>query len=206
MSRAAMTPSERYEYDRMRGMGYGAHAAWLSATRDRGGPDVPTDHGDTFERDGFILTVNITRDHLTPRDTGVGQFVSTWQDGCLDRKREGYHVGHGEHPLFLPDITQAEHEASGPNYISPEEARRYVLHDLDRAERFESEWWYTVIGVTAEREGIELGAEYLGGIETDCGERYKRQTINELADEAIHEAKEALERLCACGETEGGLG
>lgn len=196
---ASLTATERREYDRLRSKGHEAKGAWLSATRDKGGPDYPTEDGATFDREGFQLRLTFKRDHLTPEDTGVGSFVGEKTDGTLDRKHHGYHVGRDEHPFFLPECTEQQHIDMG----SPrEEARRYVLQDLERAEAFESEWWYQGIIVKASREGIELGEGSLWGVETDCGLRHLRSVVEEMTEEAITEARDALGRLCPhCKET-----
>lgn len=187
---------EQREYRTLRQKGLGARLALVIASRDHGGPDVPTDHGDQWEQEGFDLRLEIEGDDLSLGDVGLGHYTSTWQEGCLDLKREGYRVERGQHPYFLPDMTLADHMASGSSY---KDSLLYVRQVLARAESFcQGEWHYQRVLVTVSREGIELASASLGGLESDCGLRYLRETIADLAEEAIQEAKGALESLCTC--------
>lgn len=61
------------------------------------------------------------------------------------------------------------------------------------------EWSYCGIIVTAYRDDIELGSASLWGIESNAGE-YLRDVANELLEEALGQAREALESLCDCEE------
>lgn len=193
---ADLTPTEQREYRRLRAEGTGARLALRIAGKDHGGPDVPIEHGSMLERDGFRLTVKIERDHLDPSDTGIGFYTSAWEDGAtLDRKREGYHVGRDQHPYFRPEATEADHRRSG---ATREEARRYVLQDLARAEAFGDEWHYIGICLTAEREGVELAQVSVWGVATDEGDCMMRHHVDDLAGQAIEEARDALKRLCGC--------
>jgi len=197
-----LTPSERRVYREARAQGEPARFAYLIATKDRGGPDVPIESGEKFEREGFTLKVEIESDHYaTPEDMGLGLYTSKWEEGCtLDRKREGYHVGRDQHPYFRPENTFNDHVKSG---ATREEARKYVLQDLKRAEGYPEQWYYLTVRVVVYRAGIELGSSCVGGIESDIGDRYLRETVDEQADEALAEAKDALETLCQCGDKQG---
>ncbi len=190
-----LSPYEQREYARLRAEGTGAQQALLIAGKDHGGPPVADEDGETFERDGFLLTVRIKVDeYCTPEEMGLGKYTSTWEEGrTLDRKREGYPIGRDQHPYFLPDYTYEQHRKDGSTH---DEALSYVRADLKRAEGYADDWYYITIRVTAERCGVELGSASVGGIEDDCGKRYIRDIIDEQADEAIAEAQEALKALC----------
>lgn len=61
----------------------------------------------------------------------------------------------------------------------------------------EDDWYWVAVIVTAYKGGVKLGSASLWGIESDAGD-YLREVANELADEAVSEAKAKLEELCEC--------
>lgn len=188
-----LTGFERAEYLRKRREGWGALSAYYHATRDKGGPDVPLEDGERFERDGYSLRLSLKTDEwFGTGDANLGEFRSAWVDGCLDRKVEGFPPGRNEHPYFLPGITEAEHIKGGAERA---DAARYARADLARAEGFGVDWVYLSILVSASKQGIELGSASVCGVEDDSGKRYLRETISELASEAISEAADALASL-----------
>lgn len=185
------TASERATYRAFRENGLPAISAFLLATQDRGGPDVPTSDGDTFVRDGFDLTVNVKYDPdgFEIATDHLGEFSSSRKVGSVK-------TGHvGGYAYFLPNYTVEMHLGDGR---SREHAEQQVRQDMNRALDFGETWHVNTVTVTAYRNGIELGSACVSGIESDCGMRYLRETIDEQADQAIYEAKEALKKLCGC--------
>ena len=72
-----------------------------------------------------------------------------------------------------------------------------ALADYERLRRYcDGHWSYVGVIVTASRDGIELGHASLWGLESDAGD-YLTDTANELADEALDEAKVTLTRIAA---------
>lgn len=73
----------------------------------------------------------------------------------------------------------------------------------------DDEWFYCGVSVTVEREGVELVGEYahaLWGIECnypDADNSYLCTVANELAGEALDEARAKLAALCTCKDEEG---
>lgn len=186
-----MNVYERAEYGRLRAKGNGAKYAYLLATKDRGGPDVPTEDGGTWDADGWHLRLRIRPDD----DPGLrgGRYTDTYEPGALDREEEGYTVGRHEFRYFIPDITEKMHIRDG---VEPADAARYAREELARAEAYgEGEWSYVFLTVEASRLGVKLGSASLSGIESDCGLRHIRETVADLAREAIAEARETLEDL-----------
>lgn len=196
-TRLILTPEQRYDYDQQRAKGHLAKAALIYAKRNEGGPDVPHEDGETFERDGFTLTVRVFPDYdIDYEEMVYGSWKHSESAGTVDRAKAGYFVGDYEVGYFLPNITEDEHIEGG---ATKAEARRYVLEDLDRAERYEkNEWHALAIRLTATKADVELGSASISGIASDEGDSYIRWNVNELADEAIDQAKEAVERLCGC--------
>lgn len=85
-------------------------------------------------------------------------------------------------------------------YLIPEDPAAFdSVEDYEqRASSFGSEWVYLVINVAAHLDAlpyVELGSSLLGGIESDGGENYLEETTQELADEAIADAREHLELI-----------
>lgn len=61
----------------------------------------------------------------------------------------------------------------------------------------DNDWFWCSVIVTASRDGVELGAAALSGIESEASD-YLREVANEIAGEAIDEAKARLSTLCDC--------
>lgn len=61
------------------------------------------------------------------------------------------------------------------------------------------DWSYCGVIVTASRNGVELASASLWGIESNAGD-YLRDVANELLEDALGQAREALESLCDCEE------
>lgn len=192
------TASERATYRAFRETGLPAISAFILATQDRGGPNVPTRDGSVFERDGFDLVVSVEYDEF-------GDDIALDHLGVLVTKEGLAHHGGSKHAVatdepgcyafFIPNYTVEMHLNDGR---SKEYAEEEVRRDMKRAMDFGRTWHLNTVTVTALRHGIELGSANICGIESDCGKRHLRETIDEQADQAIHEAKEALKKLCGC--------
>ena len=175
-----LTSQERAAYRLKRREGLSAALAFYHATKDKGGADVPCENGEAFEREGFALTVSIEPDTWGDLEM-LGSYTSDPR-GALDREAEGYPVGRNCHPYFLPAF--------------PEMDRRESLEALARAEAFEAgEWQMLIVSVIASKAGIVLGTASVSGMESDGGERYLRDAIDDLATEAVADALASLEAL-----------
>lgn len=72
--------------------------------------------------------------------------------------------------------------------------------DFERLRQWcNDEWRYVGVIVEVERQGVKLATSSLWGIEDDAGD-YLREVADELADEALDEAKATLAKLCECEE------
>lgn len=79
-------------------------------------------------------------------------------------------------------------------------ARQYAAlaarADFERLRNFcDGDWHYCGVIVTVSRNGIELASASLWGVESDAGD-YLREVADELACEAMAEARDTLESLC----------
>ena len=150
------------------------------------------DDGDTFIRSDFTLLIKL---HVDEDGLGAmgypGTFSNHQADGCVERENPG----RGEYKYFHPCNPASVHIEAG---ATPEEARRYVREDLERAESYGSAWHYMIVQVLAFQAGIELGSASLGQVESDSEQDHLKEIIDGLADEAIKEAQASLENLCSC--------
>ena len=136
-------------------------------------------NGDTIscEIDGFDCYARIYRDDCS--DTPDQRQDGFWPS--LDPDDDGF-IGEGK--------TQAQLTA----------AKRRASHVMNEWKN--DNWWYVVIAVTVEKNGILLTDEFgnaLWGIECNypgSDNSYLLQIANELIDEAMNEAREALKNLC----------
>ncbi|HSH30920.1 MAG TPA: hypothetical protein VK971_13520 [Thiohalobacter sp.] len=130
-----------------------------------------------WSESGFDLHARIVEDNDGWWSLGIedyGKFSPSWKPGAVRHWRGGAR----DCEWFIP--------------ANPE----YAKQDYNRACDYGHGWWYVGIEVIARRAGIELGNASLWGIESDSGEEYFTETAFELADEAIAEARNAMQRLC----------
>lgn len=166
---------------------------------------------ETVEHDGFRLAVRLEYDcdHGTPWEECDGHGpVSEWTtraklsgelELCRDRSHRRFYD-------FAEACRIARRDGwnAAPYVVAGETARqkaaRAARADFERLRAWcTDEWHWLGVVVTASRNGIELGRDSLWGIESDAGE-YLREVADDLAAQAIAEAREALADLCECVE------
>lgn len=202
-----MNTYDRSTYRRARREGMGASSALGWARTVAAVPDFVDPGGYTFEREGFTLRVRVRPDD-DPDTSWLGRFTDTWEPGAIvtdPYRREPSEAGdrayRGEWRYFVPAIPALEQREylrrSHARHVADCLARAYVERDY----RLALEQREQVVSVSASREGVKLGGSALGGC--DLGDEYAatraylHEIVDELADEAILEALEALERLGA---------
>jgi hypothetical protein len=156
----------------------------------------------TWTEDGFTLTARVVPDY--DADTSyLGTFTDTWAPGAI-RRPHAYQHYRGEYAYFVPARTEAEHYADlRPTHgkaRARELAHRYTWEDYRRAEAYGREWGMYGVTVTARRAGITLGESSVWSIDIGDGsdtDGTLAECAHDQAEEALHEAREALTRLCA---------
>lgn len=83
----------------------------------------------------------------------------------------------------------------GDNYCPPKDSDEigYILEDWKRMERFGDDWWMTGCIVTIEVDEVEVGEASVWGIESDCGDEYRREVEQEELYEALSEASKSVD-------------
>lgn len=130
----------------------------------------------TCERDGFTLRATLYLDDTADRP---------------DERMDG----------FWPNL-----EPGSPGYIGPESESTLRRH-MKRARAIMAAWkrdkWrYYGVAVTVQKNGIPLTGRYdhaVWGIEGNYpggDNRYLAETANDLVDEALSAAKEAIKKIC----------
>lgn len=182
---------------------------------DQGFGYYPTDGG-TIEgvAEGFTFTATVHSDHDagTPweRDCGHGP-VTDW---TTRRKAPGELILNQDRGSFrYYDFAGAVRIAQRDGWGAPltlikgetprQKAARAARFDYETLKAWcNDEWRYVGIAVTASREGVELGRASLWGVEADHPadpyNEYLQTVANEIAGEAMSEAREMLARLCNC--------
>lgn len=136
------------------------------------------------EHEGFTLTARIYRDDCGDRPDE--RDCAFWPS--LDPKDAGY-IGDGKNQTQL-----LIERAKAASILAAWEA---------------DEWFYCGVAVTVERAGVALTEEYanaLWGVECnypDSDNGYLREVANELAGEALADARAKLAALCTCKDEEG---
>lgn len=86
--------------------------------------------------------------------------------------------------------------ALGDNYRGDPKALTYCFQDATRLEGLErGDWCYLAIIARVYVSDREVGAAVVGGFESDSGELFIRQQANEIAHEAISDARAWLDSL-----------
>ena len=137
--------------------------------------------GDTieFEQEGFSIRAEIHYDE-TPDTSWIGEFSDKPGDNAVDHHATDNWLGRDR----------------GPRWFNP--ATEHAALDYARLlAYYQDEWSMVGIAVTASREGVALGSGSLWGIESDSGDGFFRETAEEIASEAVAEAKATLAALVA---------
>lgn len=167
-------------------------------------------HGDRAEldRDGFHVIIRVEPDDYNDLSY-LGTFSDRWEEGAIQlAPHEGLRaIGPTQgdaYRYFVPAITEAETRAhlnklGYSKGVAADMAREDVMRSLEALTTTTS----SMVSVTAYKAGVDLGRAVLGGIDTSWDQsyeearRYIEQTIDDMIGEAIDEARETLESLCA---------
>ncbi len=168
----------------------------------------PLHDGDTITRGKFTLTARIHHDtdHGAPWDEEDGHGpVSDWR--CADSKQAGELVLHTNHSkarfydyaeacrIALRDGWDAAPYNEYKSETPRQQAAKAALADYNRLRQWcGDQWSYVGVMVECSQDDIQLGEASLWGIESDCDD-YLAEVANELCDEALEEAREAIARL-----------
>lgn len=139
-------------------------------------------NGHREERDGWTLTLELEDD------------PHGWSWVGAEFEHDGATYYSPTDPPYGEDEAYAELRRAGASRsvaseLAAERARRwrhYVVHDL----------YAMVATVTAAREGVELGSASLGSVDLEFGTDMPREYFDDLAGEALEEARATLARLC----------
>ena len=189
----------KYKKNRAENPGLPASYA-LRWARDVEASNRPEDfnvRGNPFTVDGF--DIEITYDYDDANDySHLGEFTDSWDEDAVRNPEAWTSHGNRNHSYlayFVPAITEREHfdglhKMGMSKSVAHEVARSYVLRDMDQARDFTS----YVIEVTASKEGVVLGRDYLGGVED---EDYIPSCVidHDMIGNAISEAKSTLAKL-----------
>jgi hypothetical protein len=177
--------------------------------------DLNYDRTATAELDGFTLSVSTERDsdHGAPweEEDGHGP-VSGWRR--YDSKQPGELVlNRDRDSARFYDFAEAcrvarregwdakPYNADGRE-TAKQQAAKAARADFEHLRAWcNDDWYYVGVIVTASRDGIELGRASLWGIADEGDDEsasYIGATAEELASEAIREAKAKLATLCDC--------
>lgn len=219
-----MNTFEQDIYQRARAEGIPAKSAlglarFVNAHKD----DELPDYGSpvTIERDGFDLRLTLDYDEgMSLADFGYGTFEDGHEDwrtgyrkpdtaGAIPNTDRDSRNPSGGAAFYVPSEKRdtVVRYFNGPTYgasksVALDLAREQEQDELERAIGDGYGPSVYVLTVEAMREGVELGRAVLGGIElgwskitrTD-GREYLAECVDDLAPEAIEEARETLAKL-----------
>ena len=169
----------------------------------------------TAHKEGFELRARTEPDdtHEPPWEAEDGHGPVRWvrlNDFGQPAKEPGESVlisdRHGATVYGMDDATKlarkegwdAEPYNTDKRETPRQQAAKAAKADFERLKAWcNDDWHYVGVIVEAYREGIKLGSASLWGIESDSDD-YLEEVAEELADEAIEEAKAKLASICAC--------
>lgn len=100
--------------------------------------------------------------------------------------------------LELAAFTEVDYHTTFEDWDEPtndEDTQEFRELYFSRKRQYEAGVWSWVgVVVTASKFGVELGSASLWGIESDSSE-YHQQVADELADEAIDDARQTIQKL-----------
>jgi len=149
-----------------------------------------------WAQEGFELVASVELDE-GPDLSYLGEWSHSWSEGAIPHDQDDPRTS----DWFTPAITADQHyrglrELKYGRSEARRLSQRYVRQDYSRALAYGDGWWTVFVTVIARRNAIELGRAILGGIESDSGDDYFSRVAQELAAEAIDEAKSAIAGLC----------
>lgn len=141
-------------------------------------------------------------------DAGLGEYTDNRPDAEDLRRGKAFDRFEGEDRRYRDEyryfISETDIEASRAflvargesKQVAEEKARSYAKRDYDRAEAFRRGDWgfmtcHAEVFVKGDTEYHEITSMYLGGIESDCGDEYRK----EVEDERIYELRAELKAL-----------
>lgn len=135
-------------------------------------------------------------DSISCEVEGFTLYATVYRDDCSDRPDQ-------RDCGFWPSL-----DPKHAGYIGPKSAttlRRHMAKAQAIMRAWENdEWWYCGVAVTVRREGVQLTSQYgnaFWGVECNypgSANEYLLTVANELASEALEEAKAKLKELCRC--------
>lgn len=147
-----------------------------------------------FKQGKFDIEVKTETDDY-PDTSWIGHFSNSWEFGAIDRKRTRDYSRH-EYRYFIPtcgcDSFKNQKTRKDKAYFMKSALldHRY-FEDLNNGNK-----WFNVVVVTASIDGIELGFDSLGGVESDYDiDQCLRE--NGMVENAIESAKTELKKLQA---------
>lgn len=127
-----------------------------------------------IEHEGFTITISYEPDY--DADTSyIGEFSNTPKEGAIKHSE-----GNGTY-----------------KYFNPANGREYAKQEYDLMMRIENnDLGFHGVIVTVTKKAIELGSASLWGVDTDNKYNDYLEIINDLAYQALEEAKSNLKELC----------
>lgn len=128
----------------------------------------------SVEHEGFTITAKVVDDDDADLSF-YGEFSNTPKEGAIEHEL-------GTHHTF--------------NYFNPAD-KEYAQEAYKRMCSYGESWTMYGAKVIVSKKGVKLAEASLRGIESDSDDAYFLEVFNDLASEALTEAKSKLNELCA---------
>lgn len=200
-------------YRRCRGQSCTPVGALAAARSELRGQESPLDWQDQrgcqtarWQQAGWEMVASTKADqYCTPQEMALGQFTDQWRPGAIDHWGRTHHSDYKDANTFrwfVPTNSYQEHLAglrrlNFGRHQAHTLARSYCLQDYRRACEMGQSWDAIILSVTVCRGGVELGRASCGGIESDCDDGYLTEMAQDLAREALAEARKNARELFA---------
>lgn len=171
--------------------------------------------GDTDEIGEYTYTLSIEDDYMELDDMVLGtltEYPENKDSRKVDpdevrryyRRTEGARICYDAELWWNPLESEECYEAYRKFGASKQVARELTDASdkwfMERRLAFGESWNYVTVGVTVTRAGVEVGSDYVGGVESDfMGNGYADDLIPELASQAKDEADHHIDNLLRAG-------
>lgn len=150
----------------------------------------------------FTLEVEVSVRWLVeenPELSHIGEYTDKEVDGAIDCKEHGrnYREGHtfrwfvsGNHGTFNKEnwshVSKKERDECIKKYGSLEKTEaHYALEDFKRMDAYNNDEWHMTGCKVVVRHGSLEAEDSVWGIESDCGDKYRRETEKDCTSSAI---------------------
>lgn len=136
----------------------------------------------------------------------LGEYTDTFEEGAIDREKLG-HMKSGQFRYFVP-MNHRVYDKKDWDHVSAKDKRElilkhgslknttrfYAMEDYKRYEAYNDDKWHMTVCIVTARFGALSATASLHGVESDCGEDYRKEVERDVASDAIADLREKMKK------------